>query len=228
MTMNTSENIGQLAKALSAAQVELTNPNLNKINPHFKSKYADLASVLNAVRPVLGKHGIAIMQITETLDAAIILHTRLVHTSGEWISSTYPVSHIGKHQEMGAALTYAKRQALSAMVGVAGEEDDDGNEATKQTLQPATFTKPVKKPNANEFDPEESAIVHDNMIEGLNECVSKEDLRAWAVKNAPLKANLIEDHKKSIDKAFQDAQTAIAKKKEQETVANATKAENVV
>ena len=226
--MNTSETIGHLAKALAAAQLELTNPTLNKINPHFKSKYADLASVLNSVRPVLGKHGIAIMQITETLDAAIILHTRLVHTSGEWISSTYPVSHIGKHQEMGAALTYAKRQALSAMVGVAGEEDDDGNEATKQTLQPATFTKPVKKSNANEYGPEESAVVHDQMITELMDCNSKEDLRAWATKNAPLKANLIEDHKKSIDKAFQDAQVDLVKKKEKEVVANATKAEDVI
>jgi len=226
--MNTSETIGHLAKALSAAQVELTNPTLNKVNPHYKSKYADLASVLNSVRPVLGKHGIAIMQITETLDAAIILHTRLVHTSGEWISSTYPVCHIGKHQEMGAALTYAKRQALSAMVGVAGEEDDDGNEATKQTLQPTTFTKPVKKPNANQYSDTESAVVHDQMITELMDCNSKEDLRAWATKNAPLKANLIEDHKKSIDKAFQDAQIDLVKKKEKEVVANSTKAEDVI
>ena len=207
--MNTSETIGQLAEALAKAQIELNNPVLNKTNPHFKSKYADLANVLNAVRPVLGAHGIAVMQITETLDTAIVLHTRLIHTSGEWIESTYPVSHIGKHQEMGAALTYAKRQALSAMVAVAGEDDDDGNEATQQTLKPAAFTKPAKKPNANEYDPEASAAVHDQMIGELNDCESKEDLRAWATKNAPLKANLIEDHKKSIDTAFQDAQVRV-------------------
>lgn len=207
--MNTSETIGHLAKALAAAQIELTNPVLNKTNPHFRSKYADLATVLNAVRPVLGKHGIAVMQITETLDSAILLHTRLIHTSGEWISSTYPVSHIGKHQEMGASLTYAKRQALSAMVAVAGEDDDDGNEATQQTLKPAAFTKPAKKANANEYDPEASASIHDQMIGELNDCASKEDLRAWATKNAPLKANLIEDHKKSIDTAFQEAQLRV-------------------
>lgn len=207
--MNTSENIGQLAKALAAAQIELTNPALNKTNPHFKSKYADLANVLNAVRPILGKHGIAIMQIPNTLDTAILLHTRLIHTSGEWIESTYPVSNIGKHQDMGAALTYAKRQALAAMVAVAGEEDDDGNEATKQTLQPAAFTKPVKKPDAHQLSETESAVVHDQMIGDLDACVSKEDLRAWATKNAPTKANLIDDHKKSIDVAFQDAQLRV-------------------
>jgi len=206
--MNTSEQIGQLAKALAAAQIELTNPALNKINPHFKSKYADLATVLNAVRPTLGKHGIAVMQITETLDTAILLHTRLVHTSGEWVESTYPVSNIGKHQEMGAALTYAKRQALSAMVGVAGEDDDDGNEATKETLQPTAFTKP-KKVNVNEMSDDDSAVAHDAMISDLNGCVSKEDLRAWATKNAPKKANLIEEHKKSIDTAFQEAQVRV-------------------
>lgn len=207
--MNTSEQIGQLAKALAAAQIELTNPVLNKTNPHFKSKYADLATVLNAVRPILGKHGIAVMQITETLDSAILLHTRLIHTSGEWISSTYPVSHIGKHQEMGASLTYAKRQALSAMVAVAGEDDDDGNEATQQTLKPAAFTKPIKKPNTNQYEPEESAAVHDQMVNELNDCKTKEDLRAWATKNAPLKENLIEDHKKSIDGVWQEAQLRV-------------------
>lgn len=207
--MNTSEQIGQLAKALAAAQIELTNPALNKVNPHFKSKYADLANVLNAVRPILGKHGIAIMQIPNTLDTAILLHTRLIHTSGEWIESTYPVSNIGKHQDMGAALTYAKRQALAAMVAVAGEEDDDGNEATKQTLQPAAFTKPAKKPNANEYSVEECIAVHDEMLASLNECESKEDLRAWATKYAPMKANLIDDYKKLIDVAFQDAQVRV-------------------
>ena len=207
--MNTSEQIGQLAKALAAAQIELTNPALNKVNPHFKSKYADLATVLNAVRPTLGKHGIAVMQITETLETAILLHTRLIHTSGEWVESTYPVSHIGKHQEMGAALTYAKRQALSAMVGVAGEDDDDGNEATKETLKPTAFTKPVKKVNPNEMNEDDSAAAHYDMIGSLNECKSKEDLRAWANKNAPAKANLIEEHRKSIDIAFQDAQTRV-------------------
>jgi hypothetical protein len=95
------------------------------------------------------------------------------------------------------------------MVGVAGEDDDDGNEATKETLKPTAFTKPVKKVNANEYDPEESAVMHDQMIASLNECETKEDLRAWATKNAPTKANLIEDHKKSIDTAFQEAQVRV-------------------
>lgn len=211
-----SEQIGNLAKALAAAQVELENPALNKINPHFRSKYADLASVLNAVRPVLGKHGIALMQITETLDTAVLLRSRLVHSSGEWIEATYPVANIGKHQEMGAALTYAKRQSLSALVGVAGEEDDDGNEATEKDMlkgaaaaPKAAAAKTTKKDNPDRYDESKSASVFDEMVMALEECASKPDMVAWANKYAPMKANLTDEHKKLIEKAFQDAQIRI-------------------
>jgi len=104
--MKTSEQINEIATALAKAQGEVANPVFNKTNPHFRSKYADLSSVLNVVRPALSKNNISIMQMTNIEEAGVVLYTRLTHTSGQWIESVYPVTASGKHQEIAAALTY--------------------------------------------------------------------------------------------------------------------------
>lgn len=132
--MQTSESINEIAAALAKAQGEIQNPAKNRVNPHFKSKYADIADGLDVIRPTLSKHGIAIVQATEWQDdGMVILRTRMVHSSGQFFESTYPVGRFVKHQELGASLTYAKRQALFSIVGVAGDDDDDGNSATATT-----------------------------------------------------------------------------------------------
>ena len=129
--MLTSDNINELAAALAKAQGEIQNPAKNRVNPHFKSKYADIADGLDVIRPTLSKFGIAFVQATELVDdGMVILRTRMIHSSGQWLESTYPVGRFVKHQELGASLTYAKRQALFSIVGVAGDDDDDGNSAT--------------------------------------------------------------------------------------------------
>jgi hypothetical protein len=128
--MNTSEQINELASALAKAQGEIQNPSKDKVNPHFKSRYADIADGLVAVRPVLSKHGLSVVQATDIAeDGSVILRTRLMHASGQWLESLYPVGRLTKHMELGASMTYAKRQALFAMVGVAGDTDDmDGTD----------------------------------------------------------------------------------------------------
>lgn len=132
--MQTSADINEIAAALAKAQGEIQNPAKNRVNPHFKSKYADIADGLDVIRPTLSKHGIAIVQATEWQeDGMVILRTRMVHSSGQFFESTYPVGRFVKHQELGASLTYAKRQALFSIVGVAGDDDDDGNSATATT-----------------------------------------------------------------------------------------------
>lgn len=207
--MRTSESIKEIATALAKAQGEVANPVFNKTNPHFKSSYADLASVLNAVRPVLSKHGISIMQMTNLEEAGLVLYTRLTHMSGEWIEAVYPVTASGKHQEMAASLTYAKRLSLSAIVGVAGEDDDDGNAANTVPVVAKAPPKPAKKASPDQYDEGKSAAAFDEMVAGLDDCASKPDMVAWANKYAPMKANLIDEHKKLIEKAFQDAQIRI-------------------
>jgi hypothetical protein len=134
-----SQSIGAIAAALAKAQAELTNPEkslLATIRSPVSSegersfRYASLASGLDIVRKVLGKHGIAIVQTTAIdREAALIrLTTVLAHSSGEWLSSDWPVCGVGETaapHKMGAALTYARRYALFTLVGIAGEDDLD-------------------------------------------------------------------------------------------------------
>lgn len=128
--MKTSEQINELAAALSKAQGEMQNATLNKTNPHFRSQYADLAAIRDATIPVLSRHGLAIIQVVGLDDNAPVVFTRLLHASGQWIEGDYPlpVSPM-KPQEMGSAVTYAKRYSWAAMCGIAAEEDDDANTA---------------------------------------------------------------------------------------------------
>ena len=122
-----------LIEALAAAQGEIENAPLNKQNPHFQSKYADLAAIRNAVTPALTKHGLAVTQVTQITEAgALILITRLMHTSGETLESVYPLpTEIGRPQVMGSALTYARRYTLAAMIGIGSDEDDDAEGAER-------------------------------------------------------------------------------------------------
>ena len=134
-----SESIGAIAAALAKAQGDLTNPEKSltaTIQSPFPRevdrtfRYASLASGLDLVRKCLGQHEIATVQTTAIDDAAglIRLTTVLAHSSGEWISSDWPVcpvSETNAPHRMGAALTYARRYALFTLVGIAGEDDLD-------------------------------------------------------------------------------------------------------
>ena len=129
--MQTSETITAIIPALLKAQGEFAPAVKAKVNPHFKSKYVPLDAVLDAIAEPLRKNGIGILQPTDVQDARIMLVTRLVHESGEWIEGRYPVHPVkADPQGEGSALTYARRYALMALVGIA-PEDDDGNAAVK-------------------------------------------------------------------------------------------------
>jgi uncharacterized membrane protein YgcG len=105
---------------------------MNKINPHFRSKYADLAAVRDAIIPVFNKHGLSIIQApTSDLVGGFTLETRVMHSSGSEIIWNFPLpSDTSKMQSIGSAISYARRYTLSAIAGIASEEDDDGNAAT--------------------------------------------------------------------------------------------------
>ena len=207
--MNTSENIDLIAAALAKAQGEVKNPSFNRVNPHFKSKYADLGEVLSAVRPALSKNGISIMQMTDVTDTGIVLHTRLTHSSGQWIEGVYPVSPMGTHQQMGAALTYAKRQALSAIVGVAGEDDTDG-EDTKDIDTKGVKPKaaPPKKEvvKLSELD---SRKMLNAMAGELEDCKTKNDLQNWATKWRDIKIQLTSEDIAAITDLWTATQTQV-------------------
>ena len=130
------KGLGNLAAALAKAQARITTAKKDRENPFFKSSYATLASVWDACRHPLADNGLAVVQTTEIgADSVVILVTRLIHESGEEVVSHYPVVPTKNDpQGYGSALTYARRYCLSAMVGVA-PEDDDGNEASQGGLE---------------------------------------------------------------------------------------------
>lgn len=134
---NKSEQINEIAKALAAAQSEMKAAKKDAANPFFKSAYATLESVSDACLPALNKHGIAVTQTTARLgDGSLItLETTLIHSSGQWIGSVYPV-HPTKNdpQSLGSAITYARRYSLAAIAGVT-VSDDDGEAATQEYRQ---------------------------------------------------------------------------------------------
>lgn len=126
--MNKSESIQALAEALAKAQGELKNPAFDSQNPHFRSRYASLAAVRDATIPVLSKHGLSVSQLPLCEDGRAGCETVLMHSSGEYMSTSImlPVERPTAHG-VGSALTYARRYALMAIVGVVGDDDDDGN-----------------------------------------------------------------------------------------------------
>lgn len=131
--MNKSESITNLATALAMAQMNIKGAVKDSANPFFKSKYADLSSVVEAIRPAFGQCGLSYIQRIEPSDKdEVRVETVLMHASGEWLSCgvlNLPVSKADA-QGFGSALTYARRYSLAAACGVA-PEDDDGNAASK-------------------------------------------------------------------------------------------------
>lgn len=128
-----SASITALAMALAKAQAAIQPAIKDKTNPAFRSKYADLGAVWEACRKPLTDHGISVVQMpVDSEPGRVGLTTILLHSSGEYISSTVsaPLTK-NDPQGVGSALTYLRRYALSAMVGVVADDDDDGNAASR-------------------------------------------------------------------------------------------------
>ncbi len=133
-----SAELHKLFEALAKAQLEMEVAKTDSINPYFKSRYADLASVVKASRPFLSKNGLCVIQRTVTTEEGkVFLYTRLCHSSGQWIESNMAVNPPKADiQTMGSYLTYLRRYMYSAVVGVvASDEDDDGEVAMKDPRQ---------------------------------------------------------------------------------------------
>ena len=121
-------SLDKIAAALAAAQGELSNPVKNKTANagKFSYSYADLATILDHVRPVLAKYGLSPVQLVTVQGEKNVLVTRLIHASGQFFESTYPLPRQAGSQEMGSCITYARRYSLAAILGIAAEDDDDG------------------------------------------------------------------------------------------------------
>ncbi len=127
-----SLTVAEIAKALAKAQGEMDGAKKSSVNPHFKSKYADLSAVWDCLRDVLPKYGLSVVQTLSPYNDKTILISTLLHTSGEWFKSYSPLL-IDKltSQGLGSSISYQRRYSLAALCGVV-QEDDDGNIATSQ------------------------------------------------------------------------------------------------
>lgn len=166
--MEKSENIAELAAALSKAQAEIKASSLDGKNPHFKSEYSTLTAIWDACRDALTSNGLSVVQTTDNDDAeTVLLETTLLHSSGQWITGRLKMKPAkADPQGVGSALTYARRYALAAIVGVA-PEDDDAEAATSR--QPARA-----KQTAESEKPATPANIKQGYIKRINELWQQE------------------------------------------------------
>jgi hypothetical protein len=150
-----SDNTNQTAysKALVAAVGELSNVAKTAANPYFKSKYAPLDAIIDATRPVLSKHGLAVIQQPLFMEGTAGVETTILHSGGYSTTSTLllPLKDQSP-QGVGSAITYARRYALAAVLGIASEDDDDGNISTglAKKPEPAPAKSPVREVSKEE------------------------------------------------------------------------------
>jgi len=151
-----SDQIDQIAKAMSKAQGEMTHASKDKKNPFYGSRYADLASCLEAVRSPLCNAGLSIVQLPSTTpEGKVTVRTILMHESGQWLGSVLQMNVVREKkgegfieavdpQAMGSAITYARRYALAAVCGIA-QADDDANEAAAKESTPKKSAKELMR-----------------------------------------------------------------------------------
>lgn len=222
-----SDHIGTIAAALARAQAELTNPEKTLtavIRSPFPReddrtfRYASLAAGLDIVRKTLSQQEIATIQTTriEQTTGQIHLTTLLAHASGEWISSDLPVcagKDIEAPHRMGAALTYARRYALFALVGIAGEDDLDAPDVAAgppTAPQPQTGPGPKGRPPKGTLNrppmlpAEHSAKLREQLMAQLAELWGGEHLLAWAKSVLPLKNTLLEADARIVEAGYQE------------------------
>lgn len=136
MSQNQSENLNELFKALSNVQKVLQGAKKDAANPYFKSKYADLESVWEAIRNPLTANGLSVVQMGGVENGEPGIYTTLGHASGQWMRGFLPLTMAKKDpQAQGSAITYARRYALAAAIGVV-QTDDDGEEAMNRARLP--------------------------------------------------------------------------------------------
>jgi len=159
-----SAELGLLFEALAKAQGKIENALKDKKNPFFKSSYADLASVWDACRTPLSTNGLAIIQTVEGTREGMFLNTWLGHSSGQWMTSKLPMIVMKQDpQSVGSAITYARRYALSALVGICPDEDDDGEKAMGRKNEKSK----IEDIQSRQMDPIETATIVSSFVESF-------------------------------------------------------------
>lgn len=187
--MQTSESITDLSAAMAAAQGEMKPAVKDATNPHFKSKYADLSSVFEAIRTPFAKHGLSVWQELGNAQGGVTVLTRVVHKSGQWVEfgPLFVPAMKQDAQGLGSAATYARRYGLASALGVCADEDDDGNGAVKSgpangnadafKAGGATTERKMSKPAAR--------AEYDKLLKEMQACSTVDELAHWGGLNKP-------------------------------------------
>lgn len=160
--MDKSDSITKLAAALSKAQAEMPGVKFDAENPYYKSRYASLGAVISTAQPILGKHGLAVVQAPASREGLIGVETILIHESGEYIrSEVYIHGEASKNaaQEAGKTITYLRRYALASVLGMYADEDTDAESPTGNGNKPTR--KAITKPEERPYKPDKlRALLH--------------------------------------------------------------------
>lgn len=147
--MNKSEAITELAAALCKAQGAMGGAVKGKDNPFFKSKYADLSSIIQAIKEPFSKNGLSYTQFPIESEGRIGIETILMHSSGEWLSQSFTVQLTKQDaQGAGSAITYCRRYGLQAVAGIPSEDDDGNGASNKRAQAPAVDDRLVRHNDA--------------------------------------------------------------------------------
>ena len=150
-TMKTSDKIEKLSAAFAAAQAGFKHAKLDGVNPHFENRFATLRSIHEAIRVPMHKAGLAWLQAVSDEGGRVVLTTRIVHSSGQWLETEVTAAPgKGGVQGLGSAVSYLRRYSLAALVGVAAGDDDDGEQTDHGEPEPAPKPKPKPKPKQND------------------------------------------------------------------------------
>lgn len=188
--------------ALLNVQMEIRNPENTATNPFLKNKYAPLPDILNMVRPILNKHNLILSQEAGGDSDGVYVMTRLIHTSGEEINTAelYLKPRKNTPQEAGGAITYARRYQLTSLLGIAGEDDHDGNETnpapTPTTSQGQSNRKvpaSAKKPKSSKHPKSSTTTTHKGVSDMLPDyaTVAKENAAFRIIQQAILDRKLL-------------------------------------
>ena len=188
--MRSSENIEKLAEALCAAQGEMGGAVKGSANPFFKSSYADLTSVIKAIKEPCQNNGLSYVQLPHRSDSSIGVVTRLMHVSGQWLENDFTLPMVKSDpQAAGSAITYARRYALQALFGIPAV-DDDGESAMIRGDKPSLIDESQLAVIFDLLDKTDSDIekfCKAFNIEGVEAMLSSQFDKAMAALNRKLK-----------------------------------------
>ena len=183
----------EISAAMALAFAKIEGAVKGKTNPAFRSKYADLAAVVDAIKPALAEHGLWFRQVTHPADGGVCIETVIHHSSGESLACGPLFVPASKQdaQGFGSALTYCRRYSLMAAFGVPAEDDD---------ANAAVASKPAQKP-AERISEQESRLILDSLREAAMHGLESLQARFKAIPNSPAKTQVWSEHQSSLKAA---------------------------